>query len=528
MSNLKTLIEKLSKSSPEAVNTLRNSDSSLIEYLHVTTNVEEKYIELLEQNKTTQAIIFLCGSSGDGKSAIINRHYEKYNSNYDFHVDATHSFKPSQTAIEALNESFDLYKGGDKSLVIGINIGIMMNFIEEGDETHSDIKDSIKSFLNNKTTNHNNIYFINFEDYPKFIFEDNKISSPFIKTILNKITNQTKKNPFYKAFLEDKENNNTSIVHQNYKLLSDENIQDSIIDLLILVYLKYDQFVTARTLLDFIYTILKGPRILINHLFEEDSNPIINNIRKEDPILNRTFLLDKFILERSTHKTDNELDKFINEFNKKCTKSILNNKESFSLLRAFYLFKDCNISNNYHHTFKGSFEHSSKNIYDFIELISSHKQYNKTIIKKFYENLKNAIFIYVNKTSPDLTKKGLFTISDLKDTIITTPLKIRENTPKIKEYESKSFNSFPLFITVNKEEIKSIDITFNMYQLLLSINDGYRPNKHDRNTIILFEELIQSINEIAIDSKEITIIHKNQRIGFNYIDDEDIEVQTYD
>lgn len=50
MSQLKILIEKLSKSSPEAVNTL-NFDSSLFEYLHVVTKVEEKYLGTLKSNR---------------------------------------------------------------------------------------------------------------------------------------------------------------------------------------------------------------------------------------------------------------------------------------------------------------------------------------------------------------------------------------------------------------------------------------------------------------------------------------------
>ena len=45
-------------------------------------------------------------------------------------------------------------------------------------------------------------------------------------------------------------------MHQNFKLLSIEAIQNSIIELLITVNLKYDQFITTRSLLDFVYTLL--------------------------------------------------------------------------------------------------------------------------------------------------------------------------------------------------------------------------------------------------------------------------------
>ena len=91
--------------------------------------MEMDFIKLQYFDKEKKCLIFLCGSSGDGKSAIINKHLKKFDTYFDFHVDATHSFSPNQTAIQALSDSFQNYENGTKSLVVGINIGIMLNFI---------------------------------------------------------------------------------------------------------------------------------------------------------------------------------------------------------------------------------------------------------------------------------------------------------------------------------------------------------------------------------------------------------------
>lgn len=521
MSKLQLLIEKMSKSSPEAVNTLNSSIDNIVEYLHIETDIEKKYLETLQSNKEKKCLIFLCGSSGDGKSAIINRHLKKFNDYYDFHVDATHSFSPHQTAIEALSESFDQYNNGNKSLVVGINIGIMLNFINNDTEFES-ISSAINLFLNEKK-NSDNIFFINFEDYPKFNFEDDQIKSPFIQNLLEKITIESDNNPFYKAFQEDKEVR--SIIHQNYKLLSNKFIQKSIVDLLILTNLKYDQFLTVRSLLDLIYTLLKGPKLLIDQLFEHDSNDIIKNLKKEDPILKRSFSLDKFILERSSKKEDNKLEEYIKELNSQCIEPIFNSTSPFTLIRMFYLARNIELSNNYHLEFKQDFDDSY--IHDFMELITVHKNYedtNKKTIKTFYKNIISAIYLYVNKNLPELTKSGHIVLSSNKDFTTSASLEMDPNWSKIKSLTLNTFQSFPLYLKVDNTDLKPIDINLNMFAMISLINNGYRPNKHDRNTIIIFEELLESILEVAMLSNKIAISSKNKRTLF-IKKDEEIEVE---
>lgn len=522
MSKLELLIEKMSKSSPEAVNTLNSSGDNIVEYLHIETDIEKKYLETLKNNKEKKCLIFLCGSSGDGKSAIINRHLKSFDSLYDFHVDATHSFTPNQTAIEALSESFHNYQNSNKSLVIGINIGIMVNFINS-DNSFDDINSAVSLFLNEKKDSEN-IYFINFEDYSKFNFENNQINSPFIQELLERLTKESENNPFYNAFIGDKEDDR-NIVHQNYKLLSSSFIQNSIINLLILANLKYDQFLTARSLLDLIYTLLKGPELLIDKLFNSESSEIIKNLKKEDPILRRSFELDKFILERTSQKEDKRLKDFINDLNSQCIKPMFDMNSPFSLIRMFYLAQNEELSNNYHLDFKKDFNDTY--IHDFMELISILQNFDdskRKVVKTFYKNITSAIFSYVNKNAPELTKKGHIVLSSNKSFTTSAQLSIDPNWTKIKVTKLNTFHSFPLYLKVDNQDLPPIDITLNMFAMVELINSGYRPNKHDRNTIIIFEELIESILEIATLSNKIAISSEKQKIIF-IKKEEEIEVE---
>ncbi len=53
-----------------------------------------------------------------------------------------------------------------------------------------------------------------------------------------------------------------------------------------------------------------------------------------------------------------------------------------------------------------------------------------------------------------------------------------------------------------------------MYKLIHAINDGYRPNKHDRNTIVIFEELLERLIDIAKDTNKLSIVHDEQIYEF--------------
>ena len=108
--DFKRLLDSLSRASAQAVSTLGHGSEEtegLKRYLYIETAIEHDFQKHLDSNLSSTAIIFLCGSSGDGKSEILKRYYQKYSSHFTFHLDATHSFKADQNAIETLDQVFD-------------------------------------------------------------------------------------------------------------------------------------------------------------------------------------------------------------------------------------------------------------------------------------------------------------------------------------------------------------------------------------------------------------------------------------
>jgi len=92
----------LSKGSAEAVTTLEHATEEAKElksFLYVSTLLESDLREVLDRSKGEKVIIFVCGSSGDGKSEVFRRTIADYQPAFSFHLDATHSFRPEKNAI---------------------------------------------------------------------------------------------------------------------------------------------------------------------------------------------------------------------------------------------------------------------------------------------------------------------------------------------------------------------------------------------------------------------------------------------
>jgi DNA phosphorothioation-dependent restriction protein DptF len=298
--NLRTALSVLAKSSPFSVKTVtdRNKDAfdELKEHLFVEQDIERDFAKILASLNENE-IVLLCGSSGDGKSEILTRHYDRYREKYIFHLDATHSFSPRKSAIETLDDLFDLRNSSSKSLVLGINIGMLANYAQEGAERHRNIRIAIEVFLQGGALVEAGFYFIDFEQYQKFHFENKEgTCSGFAKELIEKLTSQSEDNPFYRyARVGEKEGEDLQLI-ANFKLLSLDSVQEIIITQLFKVRLIKDQFVTARALLDLLHYLLVGPGYIFDNLYVGDGGELVQRLADFDPARKHTQALDQFVL----------------------------------------------------------------------------------------------------------------------------------------------------------------------------------------------------------------------------------------
>ncbi|MGL5968084.1 MAG: DNA phosphorothioation-dependent restriction protein DptF [Kluyvera sp.] len=539
---LRQALSVLAKSSSFSVTTVtdRKKDDfdKLKEQLFVEQDIEKDLRRYLDVAKPGE-IIFLCGSSGDGKSEILTRckldsHFQH---KFSFHLDATHSFGPRQSAIDALNDLFREHHQQSQPLLIGINTGMLANYAREGDDEFKELRSAIDSFLSaqqegSRPYRNGNCSFFDFEHYPKFEFDENKQYSLFIKKLLNNLTNDSDENLFQFIFRSDELNNPDLTEVANFKLLCMSGVQDVLITQLFKARLIKDQFVTTRTLLDFLHHLLMGDGYLFDNLFTGKENDLINKVSDFDPARLHTYELDQFILRYELGLVDKELDEFLIsleklhiKFNRQCVKP----GDATSLIRLFWLLQHEPVGNNYHHKFSKFFNESLFERYS--EIWHWHKNYTadseqKKSLSRFYSfELLAGIQRYANRKAPELSmqKEEIF-LGEFGGVKITAPVEMKPDWDAIKNKHTAYPTGFDVYLKVGGETLSPVRIGLNLFELLSKLNNGYRPNKYDKNAIVLLDEVVELITEKAKSSREIKFYVGGTRVYRAKADDDMISI----
>ena len=539
---LRKALGVLAKSSSFSVTTVthRQKDEfdQLKEQLFVKQEIETELQRYLDVAKPGE-IIFLCGSSGDGKSEILTRckSNPRYQQRFSFHLDATHSFAPRQSAIDALNDLFSNHHQYSSPLLIGINTGMLANFAREGAECHLAIRTAIDSFLSadqeeSRPYRSGHCSFFDFEHYPKFQFNEKKQYSSFIKTLLDNLTRNDDSNLFQFIFRHDETVNPELKEVANYKLLCLPGVQDVLITQLFKARLIKDQFVTTRTLLDFLHHLLMGPGYLFDNLFTGAENDLIKKVSDFDPARLHTYEIDQFILRYELGLVDPELDEFLAalaplhvRFDRQC----VNPGDAASLIRLFWLLQDESLGNNYHQKFSVFFNESLFEHYS--EIWHLHKNYTadseqKKALNRFYTSeLIAGIQRYANRKAPELSmQKEEFFLGEYGGVKITAPVELKPDWEAIRNKNTAHPTGFDVHLKVGQNSLLPVRIGLNLFELLNKLNNGYRPNKYDKNAIVLLDEIVDLITEQAKSSSEIKFYAGGRRVYRAKADDDMITI----
>ena len=539
---LRKALGVLAKSSSFSVTTVthRQKDEfdQLKEQLFVKQEIETELQRYLDVAKPGE-IIFLCCSSGDGKSEILTRckSNPRYQQRFSFHLDATHSFAPRQSAIDALNDLFSNHHQYSSPLLIGINTGMLANFAREGAECHLAIRTAIDSFLSadqeeSRPYRSWNCSFFDFEHYPKFQFNEKKQYSSFIKTLLDNLTRNDDSNLFQFIFRHDETVNPELKEVANYKLLCLPGVQDVLITQLFKARLIKDQFVTTRTLLDFLHHLLMGPGYLFDNLFTGAENDLIKKVSDFDPARLHTYEIDQFILRYELGLVDPELDDFLAalaplhiRFDRQC----VNPGDAASLIRLFWLLQDESLGNNYHQKFSVFFNESLFEHYS--EIWHLHKNYiadseQKKALNRFYTSeLIAGIQRYANRKAPELSmQKEEFFLGEYGGVKITAPVELKPDWEAIRNKNTAHPTGFDVHLKVGQNSLLPVRIGLNLFELLNKLNNGYRPNKYDKNAIVLLDEIVDLITEQAKSSSEIKFYAGGRRVYRAKADDDMITI----
>jgi DNA phosphorothioation-dependent restriction protein DptF len=514
----------LSKSSPFSVKTMsaRAPDGfdALKNWLYIQQDIEKDLHARLAQAQPGD-MLFLCGSSGDGKSEILTRAYHEYEGKVTFHLDATHSFQPNQSAIEALDEVFRTAFSEGQILVVGINIGMIGNYVQEGHADLLSVRDAMRAFLDNAKPGAP-YYFFNFEDYPKFRMEEGSPVAPFAKNIMRRLTAPSADNPFYTAFTQDDVRHGEPRLYANFRLLMLDGVQDAIIANIAKARLAKDQFVTARGLLDLLHRVLTGPGYLFDNLFAGGDNELAARVAAFDPALLRTRELDQLVLRYELKLEEPERDAFLAELATWNIKFESEQPQAASLVRLLYILQREPVGNNYHHRFVAEF--ADQVMVEYAAAWQMHAAFDgsadaKTALRKFYTTvLTPGIFRYANRNAPELGK-GEMLLGEFEGVKIAGLVDLKPDFAVLQARAATTpIAYFNVALKVGDVPLAPMAFNINLFGLLLRLNQGYRPNKYDKNSIVLLDELVEQIKAMVKRGNRLKLYRQRQHISLRFED----------
>ncbi|MGN2670789.1 DNA phosphorothioation-dependent restriction protein DptF [Aliivibrio fischeri] len=517
--DLKTALSILSRSSKYAVSTLRTESTvdelqQLKDYLYITPDIQNDYKQALKKASSND-IFCLCGSSGDGKSEILTQLYKDFNDSVEFHLDATHSKSQHKSAIDCLDEKFDEFKLSDKPLAIGINIGMLQKFIKQGSERHHDIKLSFEEYFSNrhiKGFKSGNIYFYDFECYPRLNFSSKKVTSDFISKFLKKLTDKSPENNFWKYY--ELENKLTSSVARNFKVLSLESFQQNLIELFGLARLLEEQFLTPRTFVDFIYQILtkENDDGIIGNIFSKFDNEFSHIFVKIDPINIRSKEIDSFYLEFATQTVSKDMQDDINLLSS-MTNLVLSPQ---GVIRAVYLLGGQGLTSSLAQFPKESYLRKSLDNYlCLIEIFNKNEVLNSDEDEYFYiveDILINSALDYANRLLP-FKLDGYIVSRKIQDFSVCNKVSIQADLDWVKEYKLHNTDILPIPLIINNKPGYVFNIDLNTMIQAVNISSGFRPNRQNLETIAKFDELIQHIVERTVNTESMKLIKNKNTVS---------------
>lgn len=568
-------LKKLKESSKEAVENITNF-SDFKRYMHVKRYVQDELFNIIEKSSksNTAKLILVCGGVGDGKSHIISyfkNNYPDMMAEFEIHNDATESFEPGKTSIDTLNDVLadfndENMQKSNKKFILAINLGALSNFI---DSKYQDNFKNLKQYVENKKIldvdisdnsyeEDSNFQFINFSDYHIYSLTEEKAKSQYVEDIINKITQDDERNVFknsYKSNCINCDINYKCPIKINYEMLMKESVKEKLIDILIESVVKDKLIVSTRSLLNFVYDFIVNTKldnknndelkqyidkisceefigcIFVSNLFDhKELSQILQSLSKIDPINSMSEELDNIIIKLnitedmagvfSSYLDINgnsylELLMSKNDVIKSEVEKIKTKTEQNELIdKLINMFIRL-------HLFMpiGNLNLDDKTYLDYMEFLYYWNKGERKKLANLYNDVKVAIYNWNGEASD-----GRINISIGKNQMrykISQRLNLSADLSNIKVNESQELLKFnPSLIIGYKNEDKKIsykiDIDFNLYELLMRIKDGYRPNKNDKYNYINFVEFVNKIQKLGSQNKEVYIEDKEGLGTSNY------------
>ncbi|MCY9138067.1 DNA phosphorothioation-dependent restriction protein DptF [Peribacillus frigoritolerans] len=557
-------LSKLKESSQEAIEN-SNQFSGFKEYLHVKRSIQDDLEQALNRSvsRNQAQLIFLCGSVGDGKShllAYLKNKYPDLVNQFMIHNDATESFDPQKSSLDTLAEilkpfSDDKIKGAQDKLILAINLGVLNNFMEsayalENFKVLSEFIKAANVFETSTITENkenDNFHLISFSDYQPFELTVSGSVSEYYSTLLERLVNNTEENPFYRAYLRDKDRIKGFFI-TNYELLMLPEIREGIVDLLIQAIIKHKMIISTRSLLNFIHDIMvpanqevdyinsdavqKTEGLLPYLLFEgRERSHLLSVISALDPIHKRTDVVDQILIE-----LNNSLD-IKDTFHKYIDLSALGDwTKEIESVGAFH-----ELTESSRHLYNKALIRLAYFLANEVKEVfvdSDYKEYllylyhfntgSRNGLKRMNSLLKESIFLWNGRPKNDY----VYIDKSNQNIQVAQLLPIKPYFGHLVDGDSGVLNRFHLTVRLALGDMNGknpifLEIDYPLYEMFVKLSKGYRPNKKDKEDCIQFVEFIDKVMQHGNREKELLFVNLQSNKSFKLIFDDVYEEFTF-
>ena len=279
---------------------------------------------------------------------------------------------------------------------------------------------------------------------------------------------------------------------------------------------------TARGLLDLLHHVLTGPGYLFDNLFAGGDNELAARVAAFDPALLRTRELDQLVLRYELGLPEPERDAFLAELATWNIRFDAEHPQAASLVRLLYVLQREPVGNDYHHRFLAEF--ADQAMVEYAAVWRMHAAFDggseaRIALRRFYTTvLTPGIFRYANRNAPELGR-GEVLLGEFEGVKIAGLVDLMPDFTTLQELAPTTpIAHFNVAFRVGGEPLAPMPFNINLFGLLLRLNQGYRPNKYDKNSIVLLDELVEQIKTMVKRGNRLKLYRQQQHISLRFED----------
>ena len=335
------VMEKLKSSSSSSV--ANEELTSFNNYMHTTSKMDLRLTEVVQKAATrNKALVLVCGNSGDGKSHLIARLKESgvITDGFTVYIDATSADKKGMKANDKLKEKLmplsdaRLNDGTTFRLIVAINLGILNDFLKNYEAEFRVLKayveqqglfDNLPAWkfekMKKEVVETSNYYIghVDFTSFHRYEISANGLDLEFIHGLLGKIVSDDQRNDIFTSFKSEcqkcPKRTNCPVFWNYKKLTQDKMYREYIVEILAETIIKNNIAPSVRDINNFFYEIIIGStfeealisdsstarlvhfidNLSLNLLFE-GSEGLLAYVGKQDALNNRERGYDKELI----------------------------------------------------------------------------------------------------------------------------------------------------------------------------------------------------------------------------------------